>query len=352
MIILKKPNVGKIVDILKKGGLVVMPTETTYGAMVDATNPKAVEKLNLYKKRPLGKPYSVAVSDIKMAKGYVILNNEAKKLYNKFLPGPMTIISKSKKKVCSHVESENGTLGIRIPDYKLVIDVIKKLGKPITATSANASYKRRPYKISHILDNISQKQKNLIDLIVDVGTLPKREPSTVVDTTYDDPLVLRQGDIKLKNKNEVFSKNEENTKNIAKELWQKHEDFAGKRSIIFALEGEMGAGKTVFVKGLAKAMGIQQQIISSTYDLLSTYNLQPTNYNLVHIDTWRMFDPKEETKSLEIEKLIKQKNVLAIEWADKIQEFIRTFSEDAIIIWVKINYGKKEDERLISWGTL
>ena len=84
-----------VIEVLGKGGLVIVPTETMYGAMADATNSKAVKKLTLYKNRPFGKPFSVAVSDIKMACKYVFLNNQAKSLYKKYLPGPLTVISKS-----------------------------------------------------------------------------------------------------------------------------------------------------------------------------------------------------------------------------------------------------------------
>src|SRR3989344_4931023 len=246
----KNVKIKDIITILNDGGLVVYPTETLYGIGVDATNEKAILKLNNYKKRPLGKPYSIAVDSQKMAEEYVLINKTAKDLYKKFLPGPVTIVYKGLHKVAPGVESELGTLGVRIPDYQLILDIVRKFAKPITATSANASYKKRPYKITDILENISDKQKNLIDLIIDVGTLPTREPSTVIDTTLDDPVILRQGDFKLKDKNELLSRSPENTKNIAKELWQKYESFSGKRAIVFALEGEMGVGKTVFTKGL------------------------------------------------------------------------------------------------------
>lgn len=351
-IIKEKTNIDKIVAVLEKGGLVILPTETVYGAMVDATNIYAVKKLNAYKKRPLGKPYSIAILDQKMAEEYVFLNESAKKLYNQFLPGPVTVISKGKGKVAKGVESEIGTVGVRIPDYKLVLDVLKKFKKPITATSANASYQKRPYKISDILENISDKQKNLIDLIVDVGTLPTREPSTVIDTTLDDPAVLRQGDIKLKNEDEVLSRSEENTKNVAKELWQKYERYHGKRAIVFALQGKMGAGKTVFVKGLAKAMGIKDEVTSPSYDLLLTYNQKGSDNKLVHIDTWRMLDADEEIDEIGTEKLISDKTVLAIEWADIVEKEIRKYADDALVIWVKVELGKEENNRLISWGAL
>ena len=335
------------VDYLTRGKLVFMATETVYIAAVDATNSEAVLKLIAFKNRPFGKPFSVGVTDIKMAKKYVFLNETAEKLYQRFLPGPVTVVSKGKHTVSAGVEAENGTLGIRIPNYPFFLKVVKKFKKPITTTSANASYKRRPYKISDILDNISEKQKNLIDLIIDAGELPHNEPSTVIDTTLDDePIILRQGEIKLKGKNEVLSRNEEGTENIAKELWQKYEDFKGIRAIVYALEGEMGVGKTVFVKGLARAMGITEKVTSPSYDLLNNYG------KLNHIDTWRMLNPNKEIKEIGSYELIKDKSIVAIEWADRAVNEIRKYTDDAIIIWVKIKYGKGINDRLVSWGNL
>jgi tRNA threonylcarbamoyl adenosine modification protein YjeE len=282
-----------------------------------------------------------------MAEEYVDLNTAAKNLYKEFLPGPLTIISKGKHKVARGVESEDGTLGIRIPDYKLVIDIVKKLGKPITATSANASYKKSPYKISDILDNISDKQKKLIDLIIDAGELPHNEPSTVIDTTLDDPVTLRQGEIKFTNKNAILSKSEEATENLAKEILQKYEIQKGKRAIVFALQGEMGAGKTIFTKGLARAMGIIELVTSPTFALENEY--QTGKVKLFHFDAWRL-EKSDELTALGFEKLIKNKSIVSIEWAERVADVIREFDDEAIIIWVKIEFGKGENERIISWG--
>ena len=341
------------IKVLSEGKLIFTATETVYIAVVDATNPKAVEKLVAFKNRPFGKPFSVGVTDIDMARKYVDINKEAEKLYKNFLPGPLTVVSMGKHTVAPGVEAENGTLGIRIPDYPFLLKLIKAFGKPLTTTSANTSYQRRPYKLSHILDNISKKQKGLIDLMIDAGTLPTREPSTVIDTTLDEPTTLRQGDIKLKDKNEVLSRSEENTQNVAKELWQKYEDYAGKRAIVYALEGQMGAGKTQFVKGLARAMRIKEIVTSPSYDLISSYSSPFTAHcSLSHIDTWRMVSPEIEIENLGLKDLITDKSVVAIEWADRATNEIRKYREDAIIIWVKIDYGKAENDRLISWGNL
>jgi L-threonylcarbamoyladenylate synthase len=337
------------IDALNNGGLVIYPTETLYGVGVDATNPKAVKKLSEYKDRPLGKPYSIAVADQEMAQEYVELNATAKNLYKEFLPGPLTIISKGKHKVAPGIESEEGTLGVRIPDYKLVTNIVQKLGKPVTATSANASYKKRPYKISDILENISDKQKNLIDLIIDAGELPKQEPSTVIDTTLDDLVTLRQGAIKFSKENQILSKSEENTQNLAKEIWQKYEKHQGKRAIVFALQGEMGTGKTQFTKGLARAMGIKELVTSPTFALENEY--QEGREKLFHFDAWRL-ENSDELNALGFSDLIKNKSIISIEWAEKVADVIRKFDDDAIIIWVKIEFGKKENERLIGWGNL
>lgn len=342
-------SISEVNKVLENGGLVIYPTETLYGIGADATNDNAVGKLTEYKNRPFGKPYSIAVADQKMAEDYVNLNQTAKNLYKEFLPGPLTVISKGRHRTAKGVESENGTLGIRIPDYKLVIDIVKKFGKPITATSANASYKKRPYAISDILDNISDKQKGLIDLIIDAGELPKNDPSTVIDTTLDDPITLRQGEIKLTNRNEIISRSEENTENLAKEIWQKYESHKGKRAMIFALQGEMGTGKTIFTKGLARAMGISELVTSPTFALENEY--KTGNQRLFHFDAWRLEKPGE-LRALGFEDLIKNKAVVSIEWAERVADTVREFDDEAIITWIKIEFGKGENERIVSWGVL
>lgn len=340
------------VEVLKRGGLVIYPTETLYGIGADATNPQAVRKLNLYKKRPFGKPYSIAVANQKMAEKYVSLNQSAKNLYQEFLPGPVTIISQGKHKVAPGVEAETGTLGIRIPAHQLVIEIVKSLGRPITATSANASYQKRPYCLTDIWKNISAKQKALVDLAIDTGCLPRREPSTVIDTTPDDPVILRQGEIKFKNRDEVLSRSTEATQNLAKELFQKYEHFLGKRPLIFSLEGPMGAGKTQFTKGLGKAMGVKETILSPTFNLVLNYQLTINNLQLNHIDAWRLTGA-DELKALGFIKMLEDKNlVIAIEWAEKVANLIKEYRDQATIIWVKIKYGKALNERFISWGII
>ncbi|MDP4030857.1 MAG: Sua5/YciO/YrdC/YwlC family protein, partial [Patescibacteria group bacterium] len=101
-----KFQLNQAAKVLRAGGLIIYPTETCYGAGVDATNQAAVDKLLRYKTRREGRPLSVAVSDKTMASKYVKLNTSAINLYKNFLPGPLTVVSAGRHKLAKGVESE------------------------------------------------------------------------------------------------------------------------------------------------------------------------------------------------------------------------------------------------------
>lgn len=350
----KDEIVNEAVNVLQNGGVVIYPTETCYGIGVDATNEIAVEKLLKYKAKRQGKPFSIAVSGIEMAQKYVDINEIAENLYKNFLPGPLTVISKSLKKVASKVESEHGTLGVRVPDHPLVLWLIDEFGKPITATSANASYKKVPYKIQDILENISKKQKKLVDLIIDAGELPPRPSSTVVDTTMNESKVLRQGNIKLTKTEIRKSTSAKKTRDIGEELINKFKQYLGYKSIIIAMQGELGAGKTEMTKGIARGLGIEDEISSPTFIIENVIRIpaesgsfqEQKKVELFHIDTWRLYEP-QELLDLEFQKQVDDCNVFVIEWAEKVVDILKSVSSDSIIQWVKIEYGKDETERII-----
>lgn len=343
--------IRETVDVLRRGGVVVYPTETTYGIGVDATNQRAVNTLLKYKKRREGKPLSVAVADTEMARPYAQLNSNAERMYNTFLPGPVTVVSKGKHVVAKGVESELGTLGIRIPKYPLVLKIISTFGKPVTATGANASYKKRPYTIRDILDNTSKRQQSFIDLILDAGELPHNEPSTVIDTTLDEVAVLRSGPVAFSGKTEVKTQSEKETQELGKRILQKYRSALSHNTIIFCLEGELGAGKTQFSKGIALGLGVTRNIVSPTFTLSRNYPFEAEGKTLefVHIDTWRMYDPGE-LEQLGFHEMVDRNSVIAIEWADRVTDFLRVYADEAKIIWVKFSYGKAENERIISYS--
>ena len=322
-----KKNYHKIIvqarSVLLHSGLVIYPTETCYGIAALATDQKAINKLLAYKRRPEGKAISVAVNSQAMAEKYTELNVEAKKIYKNFLPGPVTIVSKDKKLLAHGLASELGTLGIRIPDYKMALDLITAVNAPITATSANSSGKKTPYKISDILENISKKQKNLIGLIIDAGELPHNPPSTVIDTTRSDLQVLRQGSIGFgKNKRVKTIKSPAVMRTEGTKLMKKHRNILWEKCLLILFNAELGGGKTQFTKGIAKELGITDVVSSPTYSLIMEYDFK---YNevlgqLIHIDAWRL-ESLDELKELEIEQYLKKGNVVVVEWAGAVSDY-------------------------------
>jgi len=335
--------ITKSISTLNSGGLVVYPTETCYGIAADPTSKKAVEKLLKYKKKREGKAISVAVCDKKMAKEYVEINETAENIYNNYLPGPITVVSKSKGKVDKMVEAEDGTLGIRIPKYDIILKLIKKFGKPITATSANASYKKTPYTIKDILNNTSKRQQDLINLIIDAGKLLKNKPSTVINTTLNEIKILREGDVNLKSPKLLISKSERETKDLANSLL-KNIDI-GKKPIVFALQGELGTGKTQFAKGLAKSLGIEQNVRSPTFFLVREYDIKEKNIKLFHLDTYRMFK-QEEFDDLGFKNMIEKPNIIVIEWAEKVSKILRETRDSVELIWIKLYYYEKNTRKI------
>lgn len=336
-------QVKKAVKILRCGGLIIFPTETCYGAGVDATNQAAVDKLLAYKTRREGRPISIAVTDKAMAAKYVKINPTAANLYKKFLPGPLTVVSQGRHRVAQGIEAETGTLGIRMPDYPLAIKIIKAFGKPITATSANAAYKPRPYSIPQLLKYLSSKQKKLIDLIIDVGPLPFRPVSTIVDTALDDPLLLRQGKIKFSTKKTIISKLPEETINLAKTLMLKNWKKLQKKPLVFLLSGDLGTGKTQFCKGIGQFLGIKQIINSPTFTIENEYNYlrHKVKGKFFHLDTWRLQN-LAEFNWLNLDKLFKPKNIIAIEWADRINSPNLKTAKTAKIIKIRFQYANKQ----------
>lgn len=325
--------VTQAVSALEQGGLVIFPTETVYGLAADATNQEAVNKLLAYKTRREGKPLSIAVTGQQMAEKYVQLNQQALNFYQRFLPGPYTIISEYKNGLAEGVASEFGTVGVRWPDYQLVVEIVKKLGRPITATSANASGKKRPYSMSDIFQHLSEKQKKLIDLVIDAGVLPPNEPSTVIDTTHSTPITLRGG-ADLPDKTTILhSKSDQETRDLAGKLLLKHWNRLRKKGLLIALDGELGAGKTVFAKGIASFLQIQDTITSPTYTYINEHSYQrhQTQGVFYHLDLWRV-EQAELAQQLKVEQLLTANNLVVIEWWDQVKQFFPELEPDIRVL--------------------
>lgn len=337
IIYFKKNNQHEIIDetirTLLKGGLIIFPSDTVYGLLCDAGNEKAVRKLILFKNRPPGKAISV-FCNFELINKLVKINKQQQKIIKEILPGPFTVILSSKHQVNKLLESEKGSLGIRIPAFQLINRLIQEFGKPVTATSANLAGRPARYSVKTLLDELSDKQKKMIDLIVDSGQLPRNKPSTIIDLTQPDVKILRQGDVNFSKSKIFLSKSVDETKDIAKSVFENvgtgRDLSLRKKPLVFIIEGELGVGKTVFVKGIGESLGINN-IISPTFVIYYEYG------NFYHFDLYQI-EEKEEFKHLGIEKLLIPGNILCFEWGEKAGEIIDLLKSKGEIVYVKMKY--------------
>lgn len=180
--------------LLRGGKIIVYPTDTTYALGANALDICALSRLFQLKGRSSDKPIHVVVSDLEMAEEFVILNEDAKKLAHKFLPGPLTLILPRKDNVPDMLVGGRKTLGIRIPDNKICRMLVQKAQIPLTTTSANISGEENPYVINDVVKQFGSKIDQ-VRMLIDQGPLPQKSPSTLIDMTVSPPLILREGPI-------------------------------------------------------------------------------------------------------------------------------------------------------------
>lgn len=167
------------------------PTDTVFGLGVDARDGTAIARLRELKGSGAEKHYSIAVSDIKMMRQYAVVTPLAERLAQKFLPGKLTIILNAKN--LPPELSDDGTIGVRIPDHRVVHELIAKIGGPVTATSANVSGLPPQKTVSDILAQFGDRAKGIYVDPAWPQELPPSEPSTVVDARGEVPVLIREG---------------------------------------------------------------------------------------------------------------------------------------------------------------
>jgi len=193
-------NYRKIIELVEKlireGKVLVCPTDTVYGLIADATNKKAVDKIFKIKKRPRNKPIPVFIKDLKTAQKLALINKNQEKFFKKAWPGKITVVLKRKEgKQIYGIDKK--TIALRVPNYKLVNILLKKLKCPLIGTSANISGKPASTEIKEVLKQFtlrrgSGQEKYQPDLVISAGNLPKSRPSLVIDLTKDPPKILRK----------------------------------------------------------------------------------------------------------------------------------------------------------------
>jgi len=184
----------KAAKVVASGGVIIYPTDTLYGLGADALSDEAVAKIYAVKGRQEGKPIHAIVADMEMAEQYAALNETARKIAERFFPGPLTLILKKNDSLVSGITNGIDTFGFRIPDSTFCIALARAFDGPVTATSANKSHMRPERSVDAILAQLADTA-HLIDLVVDAGELPDHLPSTVVDISSNEAIILREGAI-------------------------------------------------------------------------------------------------------------------------------------------------------------
>ncbi len=196
-------------DILKNGGNVIFPTETVYGLGADATSPTAVKNIFKAKGRPSDNPLIVHVSSTDMLGGIVEdITDDARRLMDKFWPGPLTIILKKCKNVPYETTGGLDTVAVRMPKSEVARRLIELSGIPIAAPSANLSGKPSPTEAKHCIDDMMGR----VDAIVSGEPCEVGLESTVIDMSGDLPTLLRPGGVTFEQLSEVLGKVECATK--------------------------------------------------------------------------------------------------------------------------------------------
>lgn len=199
MIVLKIADVGaanaaeEAARVLDAGGVVLYPTDTLYGLAVDASNTEAVERLISLKGRDSQKAISVVVPTVGSIQEYVEVSPEAARLASAHLPGALTLVLPVRAAELRHL-SDDGTLGVRVPDSAFTLALGQAFGRPYTATSANVAGLPSLATVPEVLEQFGEAAKH-IDLAVDDGPREGMVPSTVVRVVDGAVEVLREGAI-------------------------------------------------------------------------------------------------------------------------------------------------------------
>lgn len=201
MKILKPTELDEAAKLLQDGKVIAFPTETVYGLGVIYDSKQAYDALVSVKRRPPDKPFTLMLADLEDVEKYAVLNKISKALVNNFMPGQFTMITKAQPGLPAWCVSNIGNVGIRIADYDLIRDLIRKTGKPLLVPSANKSGEQPGTTAKEVVDAFGDELAAVID-----GKTVSNVPSTIVLVEEKYTQVFREGAIKIEDIKRVVSK--------------------------------------------------------------------------------------------------------------------------------------------------
>lgn len=182
-------NIDKICEVINNGGIVITPTDTIYGIMGDALNENVIRKVFEIKKRPFNKSLLLLMDSFEMVEQYTEeISEKERLLMDRYWPGLVTFILKKNDKVSELITSGNDTVGIRIPNNKDLLEIIRRLNRPVISTSANITG-------TEVITSTQLLEKDLIDNIdyIEDGGEVDSESSTIIKIEDNKLVVLREG---------------------------------------------------------------------------------------------------------------------------------------------------------------
>ena len=197
-IVFKEDNINfeLIKNILENDGIIIYPTDTVYGVGADINSLKGIKKIYSAKERDFNSPLIVLLSKAEHIEKVAVIDDDKKeileKLTKEFWPGALTIILNKKENIPDIMVSGGKTVGVRIPALKLAQDIIENVGGLLPTTSANISGEKTPQSY----DELNDRFKERVDIIIDGGKSPLGIESTIIDLTKKVPTILREGAIK------------------------------------------------------------------------------------------------------------------------------------------------------------
>ena len=180
--------IKQVCRVLRLGGIIVYPTDTTYGLGCNIHDTRALEKIYQIKQQKRGKPFSFICSGIADIGNYAYVSNTAFKIIKRILPGPFTIILEAARNVPKILQTKQKTVGIRIPDNPIALEIVRELGHPIISTTLVSDDEKDYIDPIEIADRYGKQ----LDIIIDSGLI-SNELSTVISLVGDDIRILRHG---------------------------------------------------------------------------------------------------------------------------------------------------------------
>lgn len=339
-------KLAKAVSVINGGGVCILPSDTCYMLAVDATNQKAVDKLLQLKSGLVGKPISVVVDSLIMAKEYCQVNTRQEISLKNLFPGPYTVVLPAKKQLALGVVSLQNTLGIRIPKNKFLIDLVKTLGRPITATSALLYGDSIPYSLG-FLNKLSKKKRDSIDWIFKAGKLPKNNLSTLVNMV--EGTVLERKSLLENSRLRKISRSVWETGEIASKVLKRTLKGHKRGGVVFLLTGELGGGKTTFVKFIGEKLGVKEIITSPTFSIFDSYEVEKFGFKkFIHADLYRL-NGKEDLDNIKFSDWFSFETIACIEWPEKMEAVtLEVLKQKMKVVTVGFEY-KGQNSRIISY---